>query len=418
MNIFGLKIGKQSINPSTYSREKDGFIFGGGLNGFNFQSISDENAINHGYRSNHDVYSIIDRIVRNTIDLPFELKKGEEVITEGFDYDLFWKQINPHQGFKKFWNEALIFYLATGDLYIWKRRESIGFEDISYYVMPSQLVTPEQVVTRNIYEMPRYYDFYNGETILRIPSNEVLHIKKTDIGTAAIQTKEGMSPLQAGKLLIDAANNLNTAEAAIFKNGGVSNLISGVSGTHSAGLTQTDKENIDEGFVSRIRGAWNFAKSIVIQSEAKVLKIGLTPQELAIFDSQLNHLRKLCNLYGVNSALFNDPENKTYNNAKEAEVAFFNDVVLPLGEIMISEFYDSEYSEFKVCINYEKVRQIQPDPTSLRKQLSEEARNGLIAVDEFRQHFELEPLGGEFSIPKVLRQNQQNGNQGNNQEQG
>ena len=43
-------------------------------------------------------------------------------------------------------------------------------------------------------------------------------------------------------------------------------------------------------------------------------------------------LRDLCNLYGVDSSLFNDPANKTYNNRKEAEKAMFTNAVIPVNE--------------------------------------------------------------------------------------
>lgn len=404
MKIFGLQIGKseQTINPSKYTRS-NAWLMDVKM-GFNADTVNNEKAIDNGYRGNHDLYSIIDRIVTNTIDLPFDLIVKGEPILEGDIYQKFWKQHNSMQSFKQFWQQALTYYLATGDCYIWKRQESIGFNDISYHVLPTQLVVPENVINRSIFERPDYYDFYDGQTIRRLFPDEIIHIKKFDPGTIAAQTHEGMSPLQAGRLLLESANNLNTAEAAIFHNGGVSKIISGVMGTHSAGLTADDQDRLDKGFLKRVRGAWNFAKSIIIQSEARVLDIGLKPSELQIFDAQLTHLRKLCNLYGVSSALFNDPANKTYSNMREAERALFLDVILPLGEFIIEAFYENEYNAShgidKVKINYDQVMQIHPEQMELRKQMLLEVNAGLISVDEFRTTFGQSELGGEFSLPK------------------
>lgn len=41
------------------------------------------------------------------------------------------------------------------------------------------------------------------------------------------------------------------------------------------------------------------------------------------------NLRQLCNIYRVNSALLNDPDNKTYNNMYEARKALISDAILP-----------------------------------------------------------------------------------------
>jgi len=57
--------------------------------------------------------------------------------------------------------------------------------------------------------------------------------------------------------------------------------------------------------------------------------MGMSPVDLQILESEKITLRELCNVFGVNSALFNDPDNKTYNNMKEAKKEMLTQVVLP-----------------------------------------------------------------------------------------
>ena len=59
------------------------------------------------------------------------------------------------------------------------------------------------------------------------------------------------------------------------------------------------------------------------------VNMGLSPVDLQLLESEKITLRELCNVYGVNSALFNDPDNKTYNNMKEAKKEMLTQVVLP-----------------------------------------------------------------------------------------
>nr|NIO45186.1 phage portal protein [Candidatus Aenigmarchaeota archaeon]NIQ16181.1 phage portal protein [Candidatus Dadabacteria bacterium] len=69
----------------------------------------------------------------------------------------------------------------------------------------------------------------------------------------------------------------------------------------------------------------------VIQSGAKVKyqPIALSPTDLKIIESRVMKLRDLCNAYAVDSSLFNDPANKTYNNRTEAHKSFYSDAVIP-----------------------------------------------------------------------------------------
>ena len=41
-------------------------------------------------------------------------------------------------------------------------------------------------------------------------------------------------------------------------------------------------------------------------------------------------LRIICSSFGVDSALFNDPDNKTYSNREEAKKDYYNDVIIPI----------------------------------------------------------------------------------------
>ncbi len=73
--------------------------------------------------------------------------------------------------------------------------------------------------------------------------------------------------------------------------------------------------------------------SYIPKFEAKYLHKEFVAQissiDLQLLESEKVTLRELCNVYGVNSALFNDPDNKTYNNMKEAKKEMLTQVVLP-----------------------------------------------------------------------------------------
>ena len=54
--------------------------------------------------------------------------------------------------------------------------------------------------------------------------------------------------------------------------------------------------------------------------------------DLQLLEKGVVNLRSICSVYGVDSSLFNDPANQTYNNRKEAEKALYTNAIIPLAD--------------------------------------------------------------------------------------
>ena len=59
------------------------------------------------------------------------------------------------------------------------------------------------------------------------------------------------------------------------------------------------------------------------------IPIGLSSEDMQLIESEKWDLRRLCSVFGVQSQLLNDPDNKTYNNQQEAEKALTLRCALP-----------------------------------------------------------------------------------------
>jgi len=66
----------------------------------------------------------------------------------------------------------------------------------------------------------------------------------------------------------------------------------------------------------------------------------MSPTDLQLVENGVINLRAICNVFGVDSSLFNDPENKTYANRAEAEKSFYTSCIMPLSN-KIAEKYTS-----------------------------------------------------------------------------
>jgi phage portal protein BeeE len=103
--------------------------------------------------------------------------------------------------------------------------------------------------------------------------------------------------------------------------------------------------------------------------------MGLSPVDLQLLESEKITLRELCNVYGVNSALFNDPDNKTYNNMKEAKKEMLTQVVLPelvLIRDAFNRFFEGEIGQgFYIDFDITVFPELQEDMKELSAILSQ-----------------------------------------------
>jgi phage portal protein BeeE len=139
----------------------------------------------------------------------------------------------------------------------------------------------------------------------------------------------GMSPLKAALHLLNRNNSSVQASAAAFQNEGIKALV-------SFKVKPGEVESIDnavEAAGDMLRTQWsgvkNRARLGIIGYDVDVHQLGLTAQEMQIIESEKWDLRRLCSLYGVQSQILNDPDNKTYANQKEAEKALTARAALP-----------------------------------------------------------------------------------------
>jgi HK97 family phage portal protein len=181
------------------------------------------------------------------------------------------------------------------------------------------------VTGRNELHHYRYCD--NGMEY-RFDLEEILHIKLENLLDGDDEQKYyGISPLQAAWSTVVSSNEIFKAEASIFKNRGVVGLISNDS---ERPALPSDLEKLQESFQGRAGGAENFNKVLVTNQNVRYIQMGMSPQDLQLIANQREKLRILCSVFGLDSKLFGDGENSTYNNVNEAQKAAYLQVYIPV----------------------------------------------------------------------------------------
>ena len=333
--------------------------FGGLIGGRTLYPELDQEKFVLDYKNNSEVYAIIKRISKTISTVPFyvyqvkdkkqlkrykamvknastlaDLAKAELVrvkaVAEIADSDLntLLEKPNEYQSFSEFIENAVGYKLITGNTYIWANRLESG-KVAELVVLPSQYVA---IISDGTINGVEGYSF----TLVgwdQLDAKDVIHLKYFNpyFDTNGNQLY-GLSPLQAAYRTVQRSNDAKDTSVGMLQNQGPKGILSADEsndfGPEAAGKL---KEDFYNQYGTKTQGGIvkNAGRILIAGAKLNWINMGLSPIDLQLLESEKITLRELCNVYGVNSALFNDPDNKTYNNMKEAKKEMLTQVVLP-----------------------------------------------------------------------------------------
>ena len=320
----------------------------------NFQSYVDK-----GYQYNSDVYAIVNLITRKAATAPpilyrivderaFQKYKSftanvvkpqdiaeannlrkKAMVEVDETHPIIQTLMNPNdfQSYYEFMDNFLGFKLITGNSYVYGVGPSTGpnagkFKQL--YVLPAHLV---RILSEGRYNPVSGYTLTTKYDSQDLPADKVMHSKywNPDYSTEGSHLY-GQSPLKAASRVLQQSNDSLTASVKLFQNTGAVGILYDNS---DDGMSPEQALELQRKWQTENSGPNNAGKVIVTSAKIGWQQLGLSAVDLAIIDSQKMNLRQLCNVYRVNSALMNDPDNKTYNNMYEARKALISDAILP-----------------------------------------------------------------------------------------
>jgi len=146
----------------------------------------------------------------------------------------------------------------------------------------------------------------------------------------------GLSPLVAARKAIQQVNAGDEHNAALLQNGAKPEFIIIV----PDGTTDEQKEYLKDRWVQEYGGKYKGTMKPIVADESfmRIEQLGYTMKDMDWQASQLNNMRKVYDVYGVGSEIFNDPENKIQANKEEAIRSLYTDRVLPEADNFKGEF--------------------------------------------------------------------------------
>lgn len=380
--------------------------------------------IQNSYERNIDVYAIIKKIIDTSKAIPWviEQRQANGNWKELKDTTLHELMHTPNVGKDYSWDDideqVILYLLCTGNSYLHGETQFNSSIVQELDVLPPSFVCIE---SNNSFFAPEIkFRFTLGTTNKVFDKTNVAHIKFFNPGYCSVlESHYGLSPIQVAARAIQAGNDRLDATTNMFQNRGAFGLITDRS---NRPMDAEQAKTVQEAFEKRSAGTGNFGKTIVTNKDLNYIQMAMSPQDLQLIEHGVISTREICNVFGVDSSLFNDPDNKTYSNRTEAEKSLYTNAIIP-----ISTKRAANYTTF-LCPNHfpgktVRLRQDFSDVEVLQENFKDRATtvamlkdSGIITPNEAREALNEEPSTDPSADMLSIKQNNipQNNNNLNN----
>lgn len=390
--IFGKQQGTQDSNKYydylTRNKGQSSYSFFGFDNLQAVNGKSDTALITECYANAIDVYSVISRISQSASQAKFYVEvenKGAWENDENSDLFKLLNEPNKLQTWNEFIESLTAYLLATGNCYAAAQR-SVGFGDLIAEVntLPSDVV---EIIIGSAANPILGYKL-NGTSTYTYDTGDIMHLKLFNPLQGKSNPFYGYSPIRAAYNAILTSNAQWEANASILKNRGASGILTTET---EFPMDPDDKKEMDAQWMSRYGGAKNFVKPILTHGKMAWVQIGMSPSDLKLIELGVIPLRAICNAFGVDSSIFNDPANKTYSNRTESEKAFWISGVVPhLDKITqgLNKFLAAPFSsekKYRIRYSLDHIPALQSDKLAESQRIISMVNANLITIDEARE---------------------------------
>lgn len=301
-----------------------------------------EGYVKSGYQKNLAVYSGVRYITRRAARIPVNVirKKQDgtkEIVPDAPEMKLL---NNPSDlmSYREFIEQALGFYLLTGNTFIYKLYSSTRAQStpIQYHVLPTPFVDIEVESSSTGGRMKGVR--LKTISTQQIPAENILHVRTPNYDYQNANWLYGQSPLKAALEVINAGNSIQKAISKLMQNlGAIGLLMYSAKENDKPSPDQSQIRQIQNFITKNISGAKNRGAIRGLSSVYKWQSLGMSANELKTLEQSKLTNRQIYGLFGLDSNLFNDHEQSTYNNMDEAKKSAYTEAIIPSLEVIIDK---------------------------------------------------------------------------------
>ena len=349
--------------------------------------------IKNSFEKNVDVYAVIKKII--------DITKSHDWIVEQKQASGKWKELsnttihdlmnepNTVKGYT--WNDIeeqiLTYLLVSGNVYL-VGEKPLGMNGIAELdVLPPPFVNIES--DESFFNPNIKYRFALGNSQRVFTKEDLQHIKFFNPSFNSVwESHYGLSMIQVASQVVQVGNDRWDASANLLQNRGAIGMITDKS---QRPMSPEEVQKAQAVWDSNNNGLKKFGKVSVTNKDLGYISMAMSPTDLKLIESGVVNLRAICNVFGVDSSLFNDPDNKTYSNRTEAEKSLYTNAIIPLSDklsealtnfICKNHFPDKTVRMRQDFSTVEVLQENKKDKTEI---LTKQVDSGIITPNEARE---------------------------------
>ena len=289
-----------------------------------------------GYAQNVIAYQCINRIADAVASVDWLVKRGETELTQHPILDLI-ANPNPEQATSQYLREKVGYYLIAGNGY--EERVTVGGTPREIY----QLRPDRMRVVKGTNGAPIAYEYRVNGRVVTFPvaangTCDISHLRSFNPTNDAY----GLSPIEPASFAIDQHAQAQAWLVGLLQN----------SARPSGALALKDGTTLSDDQFARLKaqiddqysGARNAGRPMLLEGGLSWEQMGLGPQDMGIIDAKNSAARDIALAFGVPPQMLGIPGDNTYSNYQEARLAFWEDTVIPLTQL-IAEHWTATLGE-------------------------------------------------------------------------
>lgn len=394
LNLFKRNVKPQNTKESAVGKLSVQFVLGRAISSKrNYEKISQE-----VYAKNVIAYQCIKKIATAAASVNLKLFRGGDKNRAQIDnhplIDLIYRP-NIMQSDDEFFRALYSTFLIGGEVFL--ERIIVGGQ-----IKEIWLHSPRYMhVVPGITGVPAAYKYKTGAGEKDFPMDpitgycDILHIKEFNPDNSI----RGQSIADPAAFSIDQHNEASAWNYALLANGCRPSGALSVNVTESNPSGSLTDEQFDrlKGYINdSMSGGSNAGKPIILEGGMEWKEFSLSPRDMDFVETVNTAARNISLAYGVPPILLGIPGDSTYNNLKEAKVAFYEDTVLPLIKYTLSSFNNwIEQIPSNKQFYFEEDRNSIEALFTRTQELRESLKNTTWLTDNEKRAMEgLEPLAG------------------------
>lgn len=321
-------------------------------------------------------------------------------------YVMLHKRPNPAQSGASFRYEQALQLSLTGTCLVWKVSNRLG-KTVERYVIPTaiaQPIAPSSQYPRGAYRISaeghRFFGkgFDDGfvETMgfaralgTIIPADQMLVIRWPH----PLWKDDGYSPVSAGALQVDTANQIDQARWSHLRNGPDPSLF--ITPGEGSGVNEQELDRASIKFNEKYGGVGNTGKAIFGSPETKITPLSTTPKDMSYGEGFLQYRDFILALHGTPPVAAGITEGGTYAAFYASLKQFTSLAVQPILELLAEEDTEQQGHEFGSGLTVEFDAQSIDDPELLERRIQTDTAAGAIRRGEIRGLRGMEPFGDD-----------------------